>query len=56
MSGDLQGYVWGRTGERVEVPIVNERERQTYYGALDLLTGQCEVLQGNQSYLKKEHS
>jgi transposase len=38
MSGDLQGYVWGRTGERVEVPIVNERERQTYYGALDLLS------------------
>jgi hypothetical protein len=22
----------------VEVPIVNERERQTYYGALDLLS------------------
>lgn len=38
MSGDLQGYVWGRTGERVEVPIVNERERQTYDGALDLLS------------------
>ena len=38
LSGDLQGYVWGRTGERVEVPIVNERERQTYYGALDLLS------------------
>lgn len=38
LSGDLQGYVWGRTGARVEVPIVNERERQTYYGALDLLS------------------
>ncbi|MDB9526290.1 transposase [Oscillatoria sp. CS-180] len=38
LSGELQGYVWGRTGERVEVPIVNERERQTYYGALDLLS------------------
>jgi transposase len=38
MSGDLQGYVWGRTDERVEVPIVNERARQTYYGALDLLS------------------
>ena len=34
LSGDLQGYVWGRTDERIEVPIVNERERQTYYGAL----------------------
>jgi len=38
LSGDLQGYVWGRTDERIEVPIVNERERQTYYGALDLLS------------------
>lgn len=43
LSGDLQGYVWGRTNERVEVPIVNERERQTYYGALDLLSGRLVV-------------
>lgn len=40
MSGDLAGYVWGRTNERVKVPIINERERQTYYGAVDLLSGQ----------------
>ena len=33
--GDLLGYVWGRTDERIEVPIKNEKERQTYYGALD---------------------
>lgn len=38
MSGDLEGYVWGRRNQRVEVPIVNERDRQTYYGALDLLS------------------
>ena len=38
LSGNLQGYVWGRSGERVEVPIVNERKHQTYYGALDLLS------------------
>ena len=38
MSGDLEGYVWGRRNQRVEVPIINERERQTYYGALDLLS------------------
>ena len=38
MAGDLEGYVWGTRGKRVEVPIVNERERQTYYGALDLLS------------------
>lgn len=38
LSGDLQGYVWGRTDERIDIPIVNERERQTYYGALDLVS------------------
>jgi transposase len=38
MAGDLTGYVWGKRGQRVEVPIVNERERQTYYGALDLIS------------------
>jgi transposase len=37
MSGDLEGYVWGKTGQRVDVPIVNERDRQTYYGAVDSL-------------------
>lgn len=43
MAGDLEGYVWGTRGVRVEVPIVNERERQTYYGALDLLSGRVYV-------------
>lgn len=33
--GDLLGYVWGRTDKRIEVPIKNQKERQTYYGALD---------------------
>lgn len=37
--GDTLGYVWGPRGERVEMPITNERERQTYYGAVNLLTG-----------------
>lgn len=37
-GGDIEGYVWGTTGERVEVPVVNERDHQTYYGALDLLS------------------
>jgi transposase len=39
--GDICGYVWGRTDERIEVPITNERHKQTYYGALDLQTQQC---------------
>ena len=33
--GDVCGYIWGKTNTRIEVPIVNERQKQTYYGALD---------------------
>lgn len=33
--GDLIGYVWGKTDERIVVPVVNERQRQTYFGALN---------------------
>jgi hypothetical protein len=29
--GDLCGYVWGKTSERIEVSILNERGRQTDY-------------------------
>lgn len=36
--GDVCGYVWGRTNEKVEVPITNEKKRQTYYGAVDYQT------------------
>ena len=32
------GYVWGRSNIRIEVPIKNEKDRQTYYGALDAHT------------------
>jgi len=36
--GDICGYVWGKTNERIEVPVLNERQKQTYYGALNLYT------------------
>lgn len=36
--GDVCGYVWGQTNERIEVPVLNERQKQTYYGALNLYT------------------
>jgi len=36
--GDALGYVWGKRNERIEVPLTNEKERQTYYGALDVFT------------------
>lgn len=36
--GDVMGYVWGKTCQRIEVPVVNERQRQTYFGALNYRT------------------
>ena len=39
MWGDLSGYVWGTTDEEIAVPVVNEREKQTYYGAVDYVEG-----------------
>jgi len=32
------GYVWGKSNLRIELPIRNQKERQTYYGALDAHT------------------
>ena len=34
--GDCLGYVWGKRGQALEVLMTNERERQTYYGAVNL--------------------
>jgi putative transposase len=33
--GDVEGYLWGRTDKRIEIPIVNQKEKKSYYGALD---------------------
>ncbi len=41
--GDACGYVWGNTKKRIEIPITNEREKQTYYGALNFQTKQFHV-------------
>ncbi len=38
--GDICGYVWGKKSERIEIPIRNEKERQTYYGAVNYRTGE----------------
>lgn len=35
--GDLSGYVWGKSDQAIAVPVVNERQKQTYYGAIDYL-------------------
>ena len=42
--GDTLGYAWGPRGERIEIPILNERDRQTYYGAVNLLSGSAFVM------------
>jgi putative transposase len=42
--GDSLGYVWGKKNEKIDIPILNERERQTYYGALNCFTGDFYVL------------
>jgi putative transposase len=34
--GDTIGYGWGRQNERTEVPIANVKQRQTYYGVMNL--------------------
>ncbi len=35
LGGDVCGYVWGQTNSRMEIPIKNEKDRQTYFGALN---------------------
>ena len=36
--GDVCGMAWGQRNVPMVVPMTNERQRQTYYGALNLLT------------------
>ena len=38
MAGELKGYVWENRGQCVEVPIINEHERQAHYSALCLMS------------------
>jgi transposase len=38
LNGDICGYVWGQTNVKIEVPITNEKNRQTYFGALNYQT------------------
>ena len=48
--GDVCGYVWGQTNQRITVPMTNEKQKQTYYGAIDLQTHELLV----QPYKKGE--
>ena len=41
---DARGYVWGPRDQRIEIPMTNFRERQTYYGAIEPLSGELIVV------------
>ncbi|MEG5116869.1 IS630 family transposase [Microcoleus sp. A2-C5] len=43
LHGALNGYAWGRSDLRIEVPITNQKNRQTYFGALNYQTKQFHV-------------
>ena len=67
MWGDLNGYVWaaafggklppetclGTSDEEIAVPVVNEREKQTYYGAVDYVEGELHTYCIRQGKLRK---
>ena len=37
---NICGYGWGPIGQSLTTPIINGKQKQTYYGALNLMTGQ----------------
>jgi hypothetical protein len=37
MGGDIVGEAWGKSKERMKIPINNYKDRPTYYGTLNLL-------------------
>ena len=42
--------LWGKSNKRIEIPIKNEKQRQSYYGAINYRTGKViveEYSQGN---------
>ena len=43
LGNDVCGYVWGKTDIRIEIPIKNIKDRQTYFGALNYQTREFTV-------------
>jgi transposase len=41
---DARGYGWAPSTQRIEVPMTNFRERQTYYGAINPVTAELIVI------------
>ena len=40
------GYAWGRRNERTEIPMANVKQRQTYYGVMNLYNQEFMVTLG----------
>ncbi len=38
MWGGACGDVWGRKGEKIPIPVLNQKERHIYYGVIHYLT------------------
>ena len=36
--GECTGYVWGKRGEKIKVSMTNQKQRQSYYGAVNFLS------------------
>lgn len=45
LEGDLISHLWGDSKERLNIPIMNEKNRQTYYGALNVSKNEL-IIQG----------
>ena len=43
LEGDLISHLWGDTKKRLKIPLPNYKNRQTYYGALDLFNSKLYV-------------
>jgi transposase len=43
LEGDLISHLWGDTKNRLKIPLANPKNRQTYYGALELFDSQLYV-------------
>ena len=41
--GDVCGQVWGKRNQPIAVAMTNSRQRQTYYGSLNVLTQQFQL-------------
>lgn len=37
---NICGYAWGLKQQVLQAPIINEKQRQTYYGVLNMMTGE----------------